>query len=112
VKLAATTVKIRLSQTRSNFCHAGFMREMSASEASRNFSAVLDSAERGETTVVTRGGRRIALIAPVPRANARALLDVFSKWRDNAAFDDAFAEQVGNAREAVSNELDSDPWHD
>jgi hypothetical protein len=32
------------------------MREMTAAEALRNFSAVLDEAERGEAIVVTRGG--------------------------------------------------------
>ncbi|MBV9721106.1 MAG: type II toxin-antitoxin system prevent-host-death family antitoxin, partial [Mycobacterium sp.] len=36
------------------------MREVTASEASRNFSAVLDSVERGEIIVVTRAGRRVA----------------------------------------------------
>jgi len=50
---------------------------MSASEAARNFSAVLDSAEHGETIVVTRSGRRVALIAPAPRANGGAVLDLF-----------------------------------
>ncbi|MGH3907938.1 MAG: type II toxin-antitoxin system Phd/YefM family antitoxin [Pseudonocardiaceae bacterium] len=34
------------------------MREVSATEASRNFSAVLDSAEHGETVLVTRGVSR------------------------------------------------------
>lgn len=33
---------------------------MTASEASRNFSHVLDSAERGDAIVITRGGRRVA----------------------------------------------------
>jgi prevent-host-death family protein len=33
------------------------MREISASEVSRDFAAVLDAVERGETIVVTRSGR-------------------------------------------------------
>ncbi|WP_433223231.1 type II toxin-antitoxin system Phd/YefM family antitoxin [Microtetraspora malaysiensis] len=41
---------------------------MSATEASRSFAAVLDEVERGETIVVTRGGRRIAVIGPAPTA--------------------------------------------
>ena len=45
------------------------MREVSATEVSRNFSAVLDSTERGETILVTRGGVPVATIAPAPRAN-------------------------------------------
>jgi prevent-host-death family protein len=85
---------------------------MSASEAARNFSAVLDAAEKGQTVVVTRSGRRVALIAPAPRANGAALLDVFDRWRDHPALDDAFAAQVDAARSAVSTELDSDPWRD
>jgi prevent-host-death family protein len=85
---------------------------MSASEAARNFSAVLDATEQGETIVVTRSGRRVALIAPAPRANGAALLDVLDRWRGNPALDDAFAAQVDAARSAVSAELDTDPWHD
>ncbi len=33
---------------------------MTATEASRSFAALLDEAERGNTVVLTRGGRRIA----------------------------------------------------
>lgn len=85
---------------------------MSASEASRNFSAVLDSAEQGETIVVTRAGKRVALIVPAPRANGAALRELFCRWQGNAAFDDTFAADVAAARGAVSAELDTDPWHD
>lgn len=88
------------------------MREMSASEASRNFSAVLDSAEHGETIVVTRSGRRVALITPAPRANGKALRAVFRRWHGNAALDDKFAAHIAEAREAASTESDTDPWHD
>ncbi len=84
---------------------------MSASEASRNFSAALDAAEQGETIVVTRAGKRVALIVPAPRANGAAVREVFSRWRDNPALDDDFASNVRAAREAVSAELDTDPWH-
>ncbi|OZM84301.1 hypothetical protein CFP66_02925 [Pseudonocardia sp. MH-G8] len=61
---------------------------MSASEAARNFSAVLDATEKGETIVVTRSGRRVALIAPAPRANGAALSDVLDRWRGHPALDD------------------------
>ena len=88
------------------------MREMSASEASRNFSAVLDSAEHGETIVVTRAGKQVALIVPAPRANGAALREVFRRWSGNPALDDTFAANVVGAREAVSTELDTNPWHD
>ena len=88
------------------------MREMTASEASRNFSSLLDEAEHGETIVVTRNGRRVALIVPAPRANGRALRDVFRRWRNHEAFDDTFERNVVATRETASTELDNDPWHD
>jgi prevent-host-death family protein len=85
---------------------------MSASEASRNFSAVLDSAEHGETIVVTRAGKQVALIVPAPRANGAALREVFRRWSGNPALDDTFTANVASAREAASTELDADSWHD
>jgi prevent-host-death family protein len=86
------------------------MREMTASEASRNFSAVLDQAEHGETIVVTRNGQRVAMIIPAPRASSRALREIVGRWGGNSAFDQAFAERVAIAREAASTDLDRDPW--
>jgi prevent-host-death family protein len=83
---------------------------MSASEAARNFSAVLSAAEHGETIVVTRTGARVAMIVPAPRANGAALRELFGRWRGHAALDDAFAQQVRAAAEAVSSERDEDPW--
>ncbi|MEV8438327.1 type II toxin-antitoxin system prevent-host-death family antitoxin [Actinosynnema sp. NPDC051121] len=88
------------------------MKEMAASEASRNFSAVLDEAEHGETIVVTRNGRRVAMITPAPRANGRALHDVFDRWRGRAGLDEDFEAGIAAAREAASGDLDSDPWRD
>ena len=94
------------------------MREVSATEASRNFSAVLDAAERGETVVVTRAGEPVATIAPAPRANGQALQDVFARWASRAPdeADDAaheeFARNVLDVREWASGELDGDPWRD
>lgn len=88
------------------------MREMSASEVSRSFSAVLDSAEHGETIVVTRAGRRVAVITPAPRANGAALRAVFERWHGNPALDDTLATRVTATRETASAELDTDPWRD
>lgn len=95
------------------------MREMSASEASRNFSAVLDEAEHGGSIVVTRSGRQVALIVPAPRANGGALVEVFRRWsgdpgeRDGAAgVDDGFARAVDDVRTGATADLDTDPWRD
>ena len=86
------------------------MREMSASEASRKFSAVLDAAEHGETTVVTRAGHQVALIVPAPRANGSALRDVLRRWKGNPSLDGAFAKDVEAAREIAVADVDGDPW--
>jgi prevent-host-death family protein len=59
---------------------------MSATEASRSFARVLDDAERGEVTVVTRGGRRIAVIGPVEASNGQAVLDLLESGLPDAAF--------------------------
>ncbi len=87
------------------------MREMTASEASRSFSSVLDSAEHGETILVTRAGRRVATIAPVSRTNGAALRAVFDRWQGDPALDDDFSAAVNAARETAAVELDTDPWH-
>lgn len=92
----------------SNNLHA--ISEMSASEASTSFSAVLDAAEHGDTIVVTRSGQRVALIAPALRANGAALRKVLRRWQDNPALDDDVAARVSAAATAASAELDSDPW--
>ncbi|MGH9292175.1 MAG: type II toxin-antitoxin system Phd/YefM family antitoxin [Acidimicrobiales bacterium] len=72
---------------------------------------MLDSVEHGETIVVTRAGRRVALISPAPRANGAALREVLCRWQHNPALDEAFASQVEHARQAVSAEADADPWN-
>lgn len=87
------------------------MKEMSASEVARRFSAVLDGAEHGETVVITRGGRRIALIVPAPRANGSAVAEVLDRWRDQLGIDDEFAANVASAG-TVPAVLDGDPWHE
>lgn len=71
---------------------------------------MLDSAEHGETIVVTRAGRRVAVITPAPRANGAALRAVFERWHGNPALDDTLAARVDAARQGVSAELDTDPW--
>ena len=46
------------------------MKTVNATEVARNFSEVLDGVEhRHQTYLVTRGGRPVARITPVPSAN-------------------------------------------
>lgn len=86
------------------------MKLMTASEASRNFAAVLDLAEHGETIVITRGGRRLAVIGPAPVANGGDLADALAAWRTRHPGDDAtFEEDVLGARDLPTAE---DPWRD
>lgn len=50
------------------------MREVTATEAARGFSALLNAVERdGETFVVTRGGRVIARIEPAAGTSGAAV---------------------------------------
>ncbi|MEH0423104.1 type II toxin-antitoxin system Phd/YefM family antitoxin [Streptomyces sp. B21-083] len=83
------------------------MKTMTATEASRNFASVLDSAERGETVVITRGGKRLAVLAPAPKATGRAVKDAL--MRHVGTLDDAFEDDVTATRDLLT--LD-DPWND
>jgi len=73
---------------------------LTATEASRSFAALLDEAERGQTVVITRGGRRIATLGPATASNGAEFLDLLSSH----VTDDEFAGDVRAAREAVTLE--------
>ena len=86
------------------------MKELTATEVARRFSAVLDGAENGEAVAITRGGRRIAMLVPAPRANGAVLLEVFRRWDEQLPADERFESDVAAARDLPA-ELDDDPWH-
>ncbi|KFF58395.1 MULTISPECIES: type II toxin-antitoxin system Phd/YefM family antitoxin [Cryobacterium] len=73
------------------------MHTVTATEASRSFASLLDEAERGETVVITRGGRRIATIGPVNASNGAEFLALLSSH----GADEEFAADVLAARDAV-----------
>lgn len=77
---------------------------MSATEASRSFAALLDDAERGETVVVTRGGRRVAVIGPASAGNGAEVRLLLASGTP----DDEFARDVRAARGAVT--LEGPAW--
>ncbi|MEO3800101.1 type II toxin-antitoxin system prevent-host-death family antitoxin [Nonomuraea sp. B1E8] len=79
------------------------MKVMTATEASRTFAAVLDQAEHGETIVVTRGGKHIAVIGPAPVAPGRMVKAFLA--RSAGTLDDDFEADVAAAREAVDHEM-------
>jgi prevent-host-death family protein len=76
---------------------------MSATDASRNFAAILDEAERGHTIVVTRGGRRVAVIGPAPSATGRAVKELLR--RNRGVLDEAFENDVAAGRSNSTDEL-------
>lgn len=84
------------------------MRTISATEASRRFSDLLDAIEAGETVTVTRGGRSIAEIRPAPKRSGR---DLRAALAGIAAPDEKFVADVNAAMAAVSQEV-PDPWGD
>ncbi|WP_031467494.1 type II toxin-antitoxin system Phd/YefM family antitoxin [Sciscionella sediminilitoris] len=89
------------------------MREMTATEASRNFKAVLDRTERGETIALTRGGKRIAVIAPADQTNGAAVRAAMRRWAEHPGMSDAADELAGHlaaARKLATAEADTDPW--
>ncbi len=82
------------------------MRTISATEASRRFSDLLDAIERGETVTITRGNHAVAEIRPARRrtgADLRAALD------NVPPPDERFAEDIAGALALLATE-DRDPW--
>ncbi len=64
------------------------MRRLSATEAARRFSDLLDAVERtGETVVVERRGRAVASIAPAPAVSGRAVKDLLRVHKADPAWE-------------------------
>ncbi|GAA1419339.1 type II toxin-antitoxin system prevent-host-death family antitoxin [Agrococcus citreus] len=82
------------------------MRTISATEASRRFSELLDAIEAGDTVTVTRGNRRIAEIRPVRRRTGR---DLRAALGDIPPPDDRFVADIAGAIEDLTDE-GTDPW--
>jgi len=83
------------------------MKKLSATDASRRFSEVLDEVERGgESYLVVRRGRAVATIGPASGGTGKALKDVLRTNRP----DDAWAGELRELREGI--EPATDPWRD
>jgi prevent-host-death family protein len=52
------------------------MHTMNAKQAREQFRALVDAAARGETTIITRRGRRVARLAPIATEAGRKLPDL------------------------------------
>jgi prevent-host-death family protein len=82
------------------------MKTMTATEASRHFSDLLDAVERGETITILRGSRPVAEIGP---AHRRTGADLRAALADVSPPDDAFSRDIAAAIAMLDSEL-SDPW--
>ena len=78
------------------------MKTVNATEVARNFSEVLDGVEhRQQTYVVTRGGKPIARITPVPSTNG---LEVKRLLREHAA-DTLWPDELATLRATLTAEV-------
>jgi prevent-host-death family protein len=82
------------------------MRTMTATEASRKFSDLLDAIERGETITITRGNQAVAEIGP---AHRRTGADLRAALADIPPPDDSFEADIAGALELLDQEA-PDPW--
>jgi len=78
------------------------VRELTATEAARRFSDVLDAVEHeGESFLVRRGGKVVASIVPAPPRRGRALKDALLHHQP----DSSWAEELHELRAAVIPEV-------
>lgn len=97
------------------------MKRMTATEVSRNFSAVLDEVENGEEIEITRGKKVIATLKKEEaKAPGAALIAMFKDRHEKyGPMDDetyAVYQEILAERHApynlVGGELDRDPWRE
>jgi prevent-host-death family protein len=84
------------------------MRTITATEASRRFSDLLDVIERGESVVVTRGNRPIAEIRPARRRTGKDLRAALS---DTAPPNEHFEKDITDTVTLLTTD-GTDPWAD
>ena len=84
------------------------MRTITATEASRRFSDLLDAIERGEEITITRGNRPIAEIRPARRRTGR---DLALALESVPPPDDQFARDIADTLAFVDQTV-RDPWSD
>jgi antitoxin (DNA-binding transcriptional repressor) of toxin-antitoxin stability system len=77
------------------------MPEVSATEASRRFAALLDAVEhRGERFTIVRHGRVVAELGPGPQVDGAAVKAMLRRHRDDAEW----AQEVGDLRRQLTVE--------
>jgi antitoxin (DNA-binding transcriptional repressor) of toxin-antitoxin stability system len=83
------------------------MRTVTATEASRRFSELLDAIERGESVTVTRGNRAVAEMRP---ARTRTGRDLAAALAHTTPPDEVFVSDIADAIAALDG--GADPWAD
>lgn len=86
------------------------MHTITATEASRRFSDLLDAIERGESVTITRGRRPIAEIRPARRHTGADLRAAIEAARFEP-LDDRFEADITGALAVLDPEA-GDPWAD
>src|SRR5580658_2559093 len=88
--------------------YTGNVKTMTATEASRHFSDLLDAVERGETITIVRGSNPVAEIGP---AHRRTGADLRAALTDVPPPDDEFGRNIAEAVALLNSEV-HDPWAD
>ena len=80
---------------------------LTATEASRNFAAVLERADHGESFTVVRNHRAVARIVPPeePKPNGAALLAFLETWEPDP---DGFTDEILAALDAMGEPQERD----
>lgn len=77
------------------------MRRLSATQAARQFSDLLDSVEAsGETVVIERRGKAVASIAPAPASSGKDLKRLLAERGE----DDGWPLELRELRESISGQ--------
>jgi antitoxin (DNA-binding transcriptional repressor) of toxin-antitoxin stability system len=79
---------------------------MTATEASRHFSDLLDAVERGERVAIVRGSHLVAEIGPARR---RTGTDLRAALQGTPPPDEEFTSSISEALAMVTSEV-PDPW--
>lgn len=79
------------------------MRTITATDASRRFSDLLDAIEAGESVTVTRGNRAIAEIRPARRRTGR---DLRRALEAETPPDDRFEADLNDAINSLGQDVD------
>ncbi|MCL2464322.1 MAG: type II toxin-antitoxin system prevent-host-death family antitoxin [Micrococcales bacterium] len=83
------------------------MRIITATEAARGFSRLLDQVADGESVTITRGGHAIATLSPAKTCTGRALRAALAGL---PPLDDEFVENMALGMEPLDD--GSYPWFD